>query len=304
MRYISENTEFRLENTVVALGKFDGLHKGHCLLLDKMKEYKKQGYQSAVFTFDISPMKVVYDVYDGALLTREERLYILSGLSIDILVEYPFTREFSQLEPRAFVEDILIKKMDMKALVVGEDFRFGRNKAGDVALLKAFSREFGFVLSVVKKREENGGIVSTTRIKELIKEGRIDEANALMGRPYMISGSVVSGNQIGRTIAYPTANLPVPEDKALPPMGVYAVEILIDHKRYHGIANLGKKPTVQENGQIGLETFLFDFNGDLYGRNIRVFMLHFIRPEQRFEGLDRLTAQIGLDVREARRYFG
>lgn len=303
MEHISESTDFKLENTAVALGKFDGLHKGHRLLLDEILALKKEGYVSTVFTFDVSPARVVRDSFDGMLMTRDERLKFLSELGIDAVIEYPFTKEFSETEPEAFVRDILLGQMDMRILVVGEDFRFGRNQTGDVGLLRKLSKAYDFRLIVIQKRRDGDRIISSTAIKELVKHGEMEEAAFMMGHPYMISGTVCSGRRLGRTIGYPTANLPVSGEKTLPPLGVYAAELQIGKNRCQGIANLGKKPTVQETGKIGLEVFIFDFEGELYGQDISVFLRHFIRAEQRFLGLDALTAQIQEDVQAARRFF-
>lgn len=303
MEHISENTDFKLENTAIALGKFDGMHRGHQLLLNEILSHKKEGYLSAVFTFDVSPARVVKDTWDGLLMTRKERLDFLSEMGIDAVIEYPFTKEFSRMEPEAFVRDILIGQMDMRILVVGEDFRFGRNQTGDVRLLQAMSQVFGFQLIVIQKRRDGDRIISSTAIKELVKHGQMEEAAAMMGHPYMISGEVCFGNRLGRTIGYPTANLPVSGEKVLPPLGVYAAEIQIGENSYKGIANLGKKPTVQEAGGPGLEVFIFDFDGELYGQDMSVFLLRFIRAEQRFDSLDALTAQIQQDVQAARRFF-
>lgn len=303
MRYIKQNTSFQLNNTAIALGKFDGLHQGHRLLLDEIISQKSNGLSATVFTFDVSPVKVVKGTYDGMLMTSEERERYLAFLGIDVVVEYPFTYEFSRMAPEAFVKNILVEQMGMQLLAVGEDFHFGRNQAGDVELLRHLAGQYGFALKIFKKLEREAEIVSATRIKSCVKAGKMELVNTLMGHPYEIMGSVISGNQIGRKMAYPTANIPIPQDKVLPPFGVYIVRLVCDCQSYNGIANLGIKPTVQDAGEVGLETFLFDFQGDLYGKDIRVQLLKFLRPEQRFESISQLSAQIGRDVAQAEAFF-
>lgn len=317
MEYIRHNTNFKFQNTAVALGKFDGIHRGHQLLLNEIISKAEAGCISTVFTFDVSPVKVMQNTYDGMIMTSREREQYLNEMGIDVVIEYPFTYEFSRMEPEEFVKNILVAQMDMRFLVVGEDFHFGKNQSGDVKLLASLSRKYGFELSVKQKLATESGrladskktytndrnIISSTRIKAYIRKGELEAANALMGHPYVISGPVISGNQIGRKISYPTANVAVLEGKVLPPFGVYAVHILVEGVAYEGIANLGKKPTVQETGDIGLETFIFDFEGDIYKKEVQVQLLKFMRREQQFDNMESLSHQIALDVSNVQAYL-
>lgn len=303
MKYIRHNTSFQLNNTAIALGKFDGLHQGHRLLLDEIKAQSRKGLSATVFTFDVSPVRIVKGTYDGILMTSEERERYFASLGIDVVVEYPFTYEFSQMEPEVFVKNILVGQMGMRFLAVGEDFRFGRNQKGNVELLGKLAEEYGFNLKVFEKLKKDAGIVSATRIKACVKAGEMELVAALMGHPYEMMGSVIAGKQIGRTMAYPTANIPVSKDKILPPFGVYIVRMLCGGQSYNGIANLGVKPTVEDGGIVGLETFLFDFQGDLYGQDIVVQLLKFVRPEKRFQSREQLSEQIAKDVAQAEQFF-
>lgn len=303
MKYIRENTSYHLNNTAVALGKFDGIHQGHRLLLDEIISRKDESLLATVFTFDVSPVKVIKGTYDGVLMTSEERERYFSSLGVDVVIEYPFTYAFSRMEPEVFVRDILIAQTGMRFLAVGEDFHFGKSQSGNVEMLRRLSTAYGFDLRVFKKLKTNADIVSSTRIRDCVKSGEMELADKLMGHPYEIIGGVVSGNQIGRKMAYPTANIPVPEDKILPPYGVYIVHLICGKQCYNGIANLGVKPTVESAGFVGLETFVFDFHGDLYGQNIVVQLLKFVRPERRFDSMEQLSAQIARDVAQAEAFF-
>ena len=300
MNYIRHNTKFNIQNTAIALGKFDGLHKGHQLLLRAILDQKKNGLAATVFTFDISPVKITTGNYDGMLMTSEEREQFLDAFGIDIVIEYPFTHAFSQMEPEDFVHDILIGQLGMRYLTVGEDFHFGRNQSGDVSLLTKLAPRYGFTLQIFHKLAQGTDVIGSTGIKQLVRKGNMEQAFRWMGHPYAISGKVISGDQLGRKLSFPTANLALPADKVLPPYGVYAVKMTVEGKDYAGIANLGVKPTVKEHAAVGLETFLFDFDGDLYQKRIHVALLHFIRPERRFDSIEALTSQIAEDVRYAR----
>ena len=186
MQYIRHNTGFQFNNEAVALGKFDGLHQGHQLLLQEIVSQKTNGLTAAVFTFDVSPVRVVTGSYDGMLMTSEERERYFSSFGMDVVVEYPFTYEFSQMEPELFVKEILVEQMGMRHLAVGEDFHFGKNKSGDVALLKQLAGEYGFTLKIFEKLESEAEIISATRIKALVKGGEMELAAKLMGHPYVI----------------------------------------------------------------------------------------------------------------------
>lgn len=303
MLYISEDTEFQLKNTAVSLGKFDGIHLGHRLLIDRILREKDHGYTSVVFTFDLHPMSLFSDNELELIDTQEEKVEKLRQLGVDVLVSYPFTRETANTPPEQFVREILVKQLDAKLIVVGSDYRFGKQRQGDVALLQALSTECGYELVVYDKLEIDHEIVSSTYIRQELALGHMERVNQLLGETFTIRGEVVHGKQLGRTIGVPTVNQVVPSKKQMPPNGVYYSKVRVDNQWYHGITSIGFKPTVSDEKIKGVETYLFDYTGDLYGKEIEVGLLHYSRPEVRFESLEQLKSVIQEDIRGAECYF-
>ncbi len=302
MRHI-ESDQFTLTDSAVALGKFEGLHRGHQLLFREIIKQKERGFHSVVFTFNVHP-KSLFHKGEGAqrLFTTEERNQILEDFGIETMIEYPFTMEFASLAPEEFIRDILVKKAGAKVVVVGADFRFGKKRCGSVEDLRQCSGKYGYDLIVIPKLQSDGSDVSSSRIRALLSEGKMEEVTELLGRPYSILGEVVHGKALGRTIQIPTANQICDAKKCMPPNGVYYSKTFLDGKAYYGITNIGVKPTVEEDEQKGAETYLFDFDGDLYGRTIRVELLHHSRKEQRFDDLSALVAQMNQDIASAKEY--
>lgn len=295
--FISE-TDFKIEEpTVVTIGKFDGRHKGHQKLLSRMLELKKQyGYRTAVFTFDMAPVTRLSGMKQQMITTNQERRNNMAKMGIDYLVEYPFTEQVSHIEAEAFVRDILVEKMNMKAIVVGTDCGFGYKRSGNAEVLKQLAPKYGYQLEVITKAQDDHRDISSTYIKEELSRGNIEKANKLLGEAYAIHGCVVHGNHLGGpTLGFPTANLVPPEEKFLPPFGVYVSRVLVDGKYYGGITNIGRKPTVKEELPITVETFIFGLEDDLYGKNIEVQLLNFERPERKFDSLDDLKDQLERD---------
>ncbi|MBR6223878.1 MAG: bifunctional riboflavin kinase/FAD synthetase [Lachnospiraceae bacterium] len=287
------------EKTAVALGKFDGIHLGHATLIREITSCNKY-LSSLVFTFDRSPDVVFAGRDEGYILTMEERRKKLSKMGVDILVEYPFTKEFAALEPVDFVKHILIDRLHIKMLTVGADFCFGKGRSGNVSLLRELSKKYDFELNVFDKLSINGEIVSSTLIRDNLKQGRLSLVEKYLGEPYTIFGVVVNGKRLGRTIGFPTANIVVSKEKLLPPYGVYRAEIKTKDETFYGIADLGIKPTVSDDETCGLETYIFDFDRDIYGETIEVRLKEFIRPEMRFDSVDELVKQIKKDVETAK----
>mgnify|MGYP005779189157 FL=1 len=303
MEYIHDTEKFQFHNTAVTLGKFDGMHKGHQLIFDQLVQYKEQGYQAAVFSFDRPPMNMLKHKDIRVIYTHKEKTKLLSERGIDIFIEHPFTTAFSHLAPEDFVKKILLDKMGMKILVVGDDCGFGYKRRGNVELLQEMEKDHDFRLIVIPKLELNGGIVSSTRIRALIEEGKIKEANDLMETPFMIYGTVVHGNHLGKDVlGIPTANQVPEEDKLLPPNGVYVSRIYYKNQTYYGISNVGTKPTIQGKKHMGVETYILDFHKDIYHKEIRVELLYYKRPEMKFESLDALSKQMHKDADFAREY--
>lgn len=300
MRYENDFEHLKLEeDTALSLGKFDGLHRGHGLLLDALCEKTKEGLKSAVFTFRFPTEHTNYKV----ITTSEEKKHLLQERGIDYLIECPFTKSIMEMEAARFIEEA-VRRLNIKWMAVGTDFRFGHNRRGDYHMLQDYAEIYGYQLSVFPKMQHDGKDISSTRIREEIQSGRMELVKELLGMPYFIEGIVNHGSQIGRTIGFPTINLrPLPE-KILPPFGVYLSEVILDGTSYCGITNIGKKPTVQGIHSVGVETYIYDFNKNIYGKSVRVNILHFVRPEQKFDSLEQLQKQLSADILHGKQYFG
>lgn len=303
MLYLSENMEFRLKNTAVSLGKFDGVHLGHRLLIERIIQEKSKGLLSVVFTFALHPMSLFSDKELELIDSEAEKIKKLDKLGVDVLISYPFTQETANTEPEEFVRKILVEQLDVKLIVVGSDYRFGKKRKGDVDLLQKLSKQYGYEVIVYEKLKIEEHIVSSTLIRNEIAMGHMEFAQELLGEPFLIEGEVVYGNQLGRTIDVPTMNQLVPEKKLMPPNGVYASRVHIDNQIYHGVTNVGYKPTVTKEKNKGVETHIFDFEGNLYAKTIELELLHYIRPERRFASLEELKKQIQQDSACAREYL-
>lgn len=303
MEYIHNTEQFQFQNTVVALGKFDGMHKGHQLIFDQLIQYKKLGYRATVFSFDRPPLTMLKHQNFNVIYTTKEKTKLLSKRGIDIYIEHPFTDAFSHLSPEDFVIKVLLGKTGMKILVVGDDCGFGYKRRGNVELLQKMSKEYNFQLIVIPKLELEGEIVSSTRLRNLIAQGEILKANRLMETPFMICGPVVHGNQIGaEVLGMPTANQIPEEEKLLPPNGVYISRIYYKEQIYYGISNIGIKPTIEGKKHMGVETYIFDFHKNIYHKEITVELLYYKRPEMKFDSLDSLGRQMHEDADFAKTY--
>lgn len=303
MRYVKECTDFYIEEpTVVSLGKFDGIHRGHELLMECVKEQKKQGLKTVVFTFDIPPKRQVSGEEGLVLTTNTEKMQLFEKLGIDYLIECPFTPKIMHMEPEDFIE-MLVKKLHMKCLVAGKDFRFGHNRRGDYRFLLEKAGVYGYEPKIVDKMQDKGRDISSTYIREELSQGNIEKANELLGYPYFIQGEVVHGRKLGSSALYPTINqIPRPE-KMLPPFGVYVTRTMVGGQAFGGITNLGIKPTVGEENPVGVETHLFHFQGDIYGKTVKVEFLKPVRREMRFDSIGELKVQIQKDIETAKRYY-
>ncbi len=304
MIYLRGTTEFQIEEpTVMTFGKFDGIHRGHKMLLDTLLDKKKDDYKAVVFTFDIPPRKEVSNDEGAVLTTNEEKRHIFENLGIDYVVECPFTAEIRNMEAVDFIR-MIVDKLHVKFMVVGTDFHFGHNRRGDYKLLMEYADVFGYEVQVVEKIQCDGRDISSTFVREEIKAGNIEKANELLGVPYFIQGIVEHGNQIGRTIGFPTINLIPEEEKLLPPFGVYVTKVFIGGEEYCGVTNVGRKPTIEGDNPVGVETNVLDFSDDVYNSTVEVEFLHGIRGETKFESIDALKAQLQQDIKIARIYFG
>ena len=296
-----EELQQPLKNPVLTIGNFDGVHKGHLALFDKVKERAKAvGGQSVVMTFDPHPMKVMNPQGGPPVITpTQQKLRLIEEAGIDVIICLKFTEEFAKIRAREFVEKILVGKIGVKEVVVGYDYTFGYRREGNIELLKRLGEEYGFQVHVVGPVEVDGKLVSSTSIRNLVREGKLEEAEPLLGRHYEVCGTVVKGkNRGGRLLGFPTANLEL-IDELVPKEGVYAVEVIAEGKSYLGVTNIGHNPTFG-NGALSVETHLLDFAGDLVGKTIRVKFVKRLRDEKTFESIEALSEQIARDVEKAK----
>ena len=295
------------EPTALTIGKFDGLHRGHEKLLSILLDKQKEGLRSVVFTFDIPPRRLTEGEGQKVLSTNSERQALFAERGIDYLVQCPFTPEIMCMEPEDFV-DWIVTSLNVKSIVVGEDCRFGHNRRGDHRLLAQLAGRYGYGLQVVEKLRFEGRDISSTYIREEISKGNMETAEQLLGHPYSIDGIVETGNQIGRTIGIPTANIVAEPLKLLPPFGVYAAAIDIHGERFYGIANIGRKPTIRPKhgdcNPVGVEMHIFHFNEDIYRELVRISFYVYERPEIKFGSISDLQAQIKKDIVFSEQYFG
>ena len=298
MEYIHGVEEFRFDkNTAVTLGKFDGVHMGHQKLISIVKEKaEEKNLLAAAFTFDRIPLSICPQKQQHFITTNSERRVIMDKLGLDVEIEYPFTESLMNTEPEDFIEKIIIGKLNAKVVVVGTDYHFGKGRGGDAEMLLSRGPEYGFETVVVEKEKHQEREISSTYVREELMLGHMETVNVLLGRPYSIDGIVCPGNQLGRKMMIPTMNIYPQESKLLPPNGVYASVTVLDGKEYGGVTNIGVKPTVSDESMVGVETNLFGYEGDAYGKQIQVRLLHFIRPEMKFENIEALAKQMESDA--------
>ncbi len=302
MRIIENTTEFHLENkSAVALGKFDGIHLGHRRLLERVLEQKSQGLWTVVFTFDTSAASF-FGGETKELSTREEKRAVFSRLGIDVLIEFPLNRGTAATEPAEFVARYLAEQMRTAYLCAGPDISFGKGGAGDYKFLSEYAGTCGYQVELIDKVRVDGEEVSSTRVRQAVREGDMEKVSAMLGAPYCVSGKVVHGRQLGRKLGMPTANILPDVRKLLPPNGVYYSRARLGDAVYRGISNVGCKPTVSDEKIMGVETYLYDFSGEVYDRDMTVELLAFRRAERTFESVEALRRQIEADV-EAGRSF-
>lgn len=287
--------QFNITNTAIALGKFDGIHLGHQMIIDNLLEEKKKGRTTLVFTFGSSPNSVIAGGPKKVIYTLEEKAQYFSELGVDVLLEFPFTKDFAKISPETFAGEYLSKQLGVRSIYVGEDFHFGRGRSGNVALLRELGEQYSFEVHALSKKTLHGKVISSTAIRDLL-ESKFYVANDMLGNPYFVYGEVIHGNHLGNTIGFPTINQSIPDNKLIPRFGVYASRVNIDGYYYSAISNLGIKPTVGNSHHCGLETFILDYSGDLYGRYIKTELLFFIRPEEKFRNIAELKNQINADI--------
>lgn len=304
MEFIENTLDFHIENeTAVTLGKFDGLHRGHGLLMEKMfKEASEFGLCTVVFTFDIPPKSRIYDMEARVLTTNEEKRFVFEKTGIDYLIECPFTDKVRCMEPEDFIAWI-VSELSVKRFVVGTDFRFAHKRAGDYRTLMKYEEKYGYKTIVVEKVTEDGRDIGSTYIREEIAKGNLKKANHLLGYEYFVKSRIVHGRQIGRKMGIPTINMKLEREKLLPPFGVYITRVVVGDRWYKSVSNVGVKPTIEGENPVGVETYILDFCQNVYGSDLTVEFLEYIRPEKKFDSLEELKRQITCDIAYTEKYY-
>jgi riboflavin kinase / FMN adenylyltransferase len=290
--------------TVLTLGVFDGLHLGHQMIMQKMVE-RAEATNSVptVITFDPHPRAVLHPENAPPLLqTLDQRLANFEVLGIEQAIVIRFDKEFADQNAEDFLRDIVYERLQAREVYLGKGFFFGKNRGGNIELLKKMSEELGFFADEVPEIRLRGQRISSSKIRELLKDGKVNLARRMLGRPYGVEGQIVRGFRRGHTIGFPTANLK-PHNRVIPKFGVYATANLIEGVWRRSITNVGVRPTFEDDKEPSIESYIFDFDGDLYGDVLRVRFLHRIRDEKKFNGIDELKAQIERDTRTALNYF-
>ncbi len=287
-----------LHHAVVTSGTFDGVHIGHQKILNRLNEICSQsGGESVVLTFWPHPRMVVSDDSQNLLLlsTIDEKIELFAKLGIKHLVIIPFTRAFSELTSEEFIQQVLLDKIDTRKLVIGYDHRFGRNREGSFEFLVRNASKYGFEVEEIPRQDIEDLAISSTRIRQALLSGQVNVAKGLLGRPYALSGTVVKGKQLGRTIGFPTANLHLHESyKLIPGNGVYIIKAHYQGTTYNAMLNIGVRPTVDGIHRT-IEAHILDFDKEIYGEDLSVELIHYLRPEQKFDGIDKLVSQIHID---------
>lgn len=284
---------------VITIGSFDGVHKGHVQVIEALKRValRLKG-ETVIISFEPHPREVLYPMEKrlGILTTLEEKTAILENDGIGHLIVLPFTRSLAELEYADFVRNILIDKIGLKGLVVGYDHRFGKNREGTFEKLKDLAEKYRFYLEQEEVYEENQINISSTKIRNALQVGDIDRVNEFLGYPYTLTGKVVAGDKIGRSMGFPTANIQLKDDrKLLPASGVYAVKVKVGDARYRGMLNIGIRPTVSSSGKMRIEVNIFDFDQEIYGEEIQIALMSRIRGERKFDNIEELRHQLTLD---------
>lgn len=304
MEHITTTMIHMDQDTAITLGNFDGLHMGHRRLISTMQQKaKEKGLRSVVFSFYPHPMFLFGNrTHQALIMSPEEKKRTIEEMGVDDYVEYPFTKEFSSMAPEDFAVGLIFQTMRCKVLVVGENYRFGKNHTGNVALLQELGAKYGVEVICIPAVMVQGERVSSTRVRTALVEKDLDLVNLLLTEPYFIYGEVVQGKQLGRTIGFPTVNIVADPHKLFPPNGVYATKSYYEGKWYEGVTNVGIAPTVEGTRKI-VETHLFDFHQVIYGKYIKTQLYAFIRPEQKFPNVDELQKRMKVDAQLAREYF-
>lgn len=298
----------KIPNPILTIGTFDGVHMGHQKIIEKLNTVAaEQGGESVLFTFYPHPRMVLFPESHGLKLiqTQVEKLAKLEHIGLQNIIVHPFTKEFSRLTATEFVRDYLVAKLNVKTIVIGYDHQFGKNREGTLSLLQELAPVYDFNVVEIAAQDIEDVNVSSTKIRKALASGDISTANEFLGEPFELSGTVVHGEEVGRSIGYPTANIEIESElKLIPKNGVYAVRaVLDDQSEYFGLLNIGSRPSVNDEGVQTIEVHLLDFDGDLYNKTLTVRLIAYIRAEERFTSLEALKAQISKDETLVRNYI-
>lgn len=303
MKIICDTTEFQIEQkSAVAIGKFDGVHRGHMELLSHIIQMKKKKMAAVVFTFHPSAAVFFGQSKEAELTTRYEKRQLFESMGVDVLVEFPLNKETAATAPEEFVEKILARQMHAGYIAAGADVSFGYKGLGNKELLIRMAGQLDYQVEIINKVYEEAREISSTYVREEVEKGDMEKTARLLGRFYSFEGQVERGNRLGRKLGMPTLNLYPEREKLLPPKGVYYSRVLFEGGTYPGITNIGLKPTVNSTSHISVETYLYDFDKDMYGRKIVTELLQFKRPEQKFESVEMLKAQMEKDIAQGRMF--
>ena len=305
--YTDFNDLPRLEGVVITIGSYDGVHTGHRHIISQLSSIaRSRNTQSVLMTFDPHPQQVLFPDDDSLKLlnTKEEKVSLMSSYGVDILVIVPFTEALSKLSPEDYLKDILIKNFNPSVIVIGYDHKFGKDRAGDIHFLRNQSHLYNYELEEISAQQVKELIISSTKIRNALLDGKIELSNQLLGRAYSITGTVIKGRQLGKGIGYPTANVQVANKAKLIPMdGIYVCYIYIGSDRYEGMMYIGDIPTIDEKNPKTIEVNIFDFDRDIYGEKVKLELLSFIRHDKKFDGLESLTIQLNKDKKDSLAYF-
>ncbi len=298
-------TQFSIpDRTVVTFGKFDGIHMGHMALINTAGRIaREQGYKLAVFTFDVPPTLHLEKFEATQITTNYEKRKMFADAGVDYLVEYPFNENTASMEPLEFIRRVIAGNLNAAHVVVGADWHFGKDRSGSIDVLMAGQKLYNYEVHVVEKEKFEQREISSTWIREEIQLGNMENVNILLGYPYMIIGNVEEGRHIGKEMGFATVNIYPSPEKLLPPYGVYASKVIVDGREYYAITNIGVRPTFNDSPRVSVETHLLNHDEDLYGREIRVELMHFERPEIRFDTVDKLASQVEADIEFTKTFF-
>ncbi|MEG0012502.1 MAG: bifunctional riboflavin kinase/FAD synthetase [Cellulosilyticaceae bacterium] len=301
MRYIYGTPDVnQVVSSIVVLGNFDGVHLGHQKLFDLAKiKAKETGFQIIALSFYPHPTWVLGNNPKPLLNSREEKKARIKAMGVDVFIEYPFTTEFASISPEEFFHRTLVNKLRAKVIIIGSNYYFGKDKKGDIVHMKELGEKYEAEICAVDTVKSHGITISSTNVRNLILQGDMHKATQLLGHPYTITGEVVHGKALGRTIGFPTANVKAEESRIYPPNGVYATIIEVYNKSYLGITNIGYNPTVSGKTKT-VETHIFNFDELIYGETIKIALYEFMRPEKKFNSISELVSQLQEDKETAK----